>query len=279
MISREDLNWQFADAGGIKIHYGERGEGHPLLLLHGTGPGSDAWGNFRHNIGTLSKSFRTIAVDLPRFGRSAKVEVTGPRLDYLSGVIRDFMDSIGVGSAHVIGNSMGGQVAMKLAIDTPDRVAKLVLIAPAIASHSIFTPMPTEGVRQIANYYKDEGPSLEKMERLLKALAYDPEIVTDEMVRERHQASIDPEVLNVNKGPHWARQSLEGELEKCAASTLIVWGQDDRASALDHGLLLLRRLPDARLHVFARCGHWAQVEHATAFNQLALHFLDARATD
>jgi 4,5:9,10-diseco-3-hydroxy-5,9,17-trioxoandrosta-1(10),2-diene-4-oate hydrolase len=279
MLAREDVKWQFADAGGIDIHYGERGSGHPVLLLHGTGPGSDAWGNYRHNIGPLSESFRTIAVDLPRFGKSAKVQVTGPRLDYLSGVIRDFMDSVGIDTAHVVGNSMGGQIAMKLAIDRPNRIDKLVLIAPAVAGHSVFTPMPTEGVGQIAKYYKDDGPSLDKMERLLKSLAYDPAIVTDEMVQERYRASTDPEVLAVNKGPHWDRQSLEGELEQCMVPTLIVWGQDDRASALDHGLLLLRKLPDARLHVFARCGHWAQVEHADEFNRLALDFFDDRVSD
>jgi len=273
MVNREDLDWRTVEAGGRNIHYGEVGEGPPLVLLHGTGPGSDAWGNFRHNIGPLSESFRVIAVDLPRFGGSEKLSVNQPRLDFLSRSVRDFMDAIGVESADVIGNSMGAQTAMKLAIDSPDRVRRLVLMAPAAVGYSIFSPMPTEAGRQIAGYYKGEGPTRSKMERLLKSLAYDPEFVTDAMITERFEASIEPDVLEINQGAHWSRQSLEGELHRCVAPSLLVWGQDDRATTLDIGLLLLRKLPDARLHVFARCGHWAQAEHADEFNRLVVGFL------
>lgn len=274
-LTRDDLDWRFGQAGDIKIHFGERGTGEPVICLHGTGPGSDGWSNFRSNVGALSSQFRVILPDLPRFGRSDKVVVREPRLTFLSRVVRAFMDSLGLERAHVVGNSMGGQTAMKLAIDHPERVRKLVLVAPAAVGFSLFTPMPTEAVAQIANYYKDEGPTLEKMSRLLRALAYDANFVTDDMIRERFEASIDPEVIEVNAGPHWARQSLEGEVERCGAPTLLVWGQQDRATALDVGLLLLAKLPDARLHVFSRCGHWAQAEHAEEFNRLALDFLAA----
>lgn len=272
-LPRDQIAWRFTKAGDLNIHYGERGSGHPLICLHGTGPGSDAYSNFRHNVGPLSEHYRVVLVDLPRFGKSDKIVVNEPRLDFLSRVIRETMDSIGIESAHVLGNSMGGQTAMKLAIDSPERVDKLVLLAPAAVGFSLFTPMPTEAVKQIAGYYKGDGPSLDKMRRLMKSLAYDPEFVTEQMVQQRYEASIDPEVLEVNRGPHWQRQSLEGELEKCAAPALLVWGQDDRASALDVGLLLLRKLPDARLHVFGRCGHWAQSEHASEFNRIVLDFL------
>lgn len=273
MLTREDLSWQFTKGGDIDIHFGERGTGHPVICLHGTGPGADAWGSFRHNLGPLSERYRVIAMDLPRFGRSQKVQVDKPRLDYLSGVLGDFMDALGIDSAHLVGNSMGAQTAMKLAIDHPEKVDKLVLMAPAAVGYSVFSPMPTEAVRQIGAYYGGAGPSLEKMERLLKTMSYDPAFVTDEMVQERYAASIDPEVLAVNKGPHWSRQSLEGELERCTAPTLLIWGQDDRATALDIGLLLLRKLPDARLTVFGRCGHWAQAERPEEFNRVVVDFL------
>jgi 4,5:9,10-diseco-3-hydroxy-5,9,17-trioxoandrosta-1(10),2-diene-4-oate hydrolase len=101
--------------------------------------------------------------------------------------------------------------------------------------------------------------------------------VPDEVVEERYQQSIDPEVLAANRGPRWARQPIDQELDRVLAPTLIVWGQDDRASALDHGLLMLRKIPDARLHIFAKCGHQAQSEHAEEFNRLVLHFLAGEA--
>jgi 4,5:9,10-diseco-3-hydroxy-5,9,17-trioxoandrosta-1(10),2-diene-4-oate hydrolase len=273
MLTRERLDWRFTKAGDIEIHYGELGQGDPVICLHGTGPGSDAWSNFRHNLEPLAARFRTILVDLPRFGKSEKVMVYQPRLTFLSGVIRDFMNSLDIESAHFVGNSMGAQTAMKLAIDSPEMVEKMVFIGPAAVGFSMFTPLPTESVKQIASYYKGEGPSLEKMARLLKSLAYDPDFVTDEMIQERFEASIDPEVLEVNAGPHWERQSLEGELERCTAPALLIWGQDDRATALDVGLYLLAKMPDACLHVFGRCGHWAQSEHADEFNRLTLDFL------
>ncbi len=272
-LSYEDVSGRFAQAGDLRIHYGEAGQGHPVICLHGTGPGASAWSNFRHNATALAGRFRALLVDLPGFGGSQKVQVDTPRLTFLSGAIRDFMEAVGIDRAHFVGNSMGAQVALKLAIDSPERVGRMVLVGPAVTGHSLFTPMPTEAVRMISEYYGGDGPSLDKMRRIMRALVYDPATVTEDDVRERYEASIDPEVLQTRKGPHWARQSLDHELDRVQSPTLVVWGQDDRASPLDHGLLLLRRMPDARLVVFPRCGHSAQAERAEEFNALALAFL------
>ena len=275
-LDAEKVLGHFAQAGAVRIHYGEAGTGHPVICLHGTGPGADAWTNFRLNAGALAEHHRTLLVDLPRFGRSEKVVVKGPRLDYLSGAIRDFLDALGIERAHFVGNSMGGQVALKLAIDTPERVGRMVLVAPAPISHSVFAPMPTETVRMIADYYAGEGPSYEKMRLLMRSLVYDPASLSEEVVRARYQASVDPETIAANKGPHWAHQSLEHELDRVRCPVLLVWGQDDRASPLDHALVMLRKMPQARLHVFGRCGHSVQLEHPTEFNRLALDFLADR---
>jgi pimeloyl-ACP methyl ester carboxylesterase len=266
----------FAQAGDVRIHYGDAGEGYPVICLHGTGPGANAWANFRLNAGALADHHRALLVDLPRFGRSEKVVVRGPRLDYLSGVIRAFMDAMGIARAHFVGNSMGGQAAIKVAIDAPERVGRMVLVAPAPIGHSVFAPMPTETVRMIADYYAGEGPSYEKMRLLMRSLVYDPASLSEAAIRERYEASIAPEVVAANKGPHWAHQSLEHELDRARCPTLLVWGQDDRASPLDHGLVMLRKMPQARLHVFARCGHSVQLEHSEEFNRLTLDFLAER---
>ena len=276
-LDPEKVFGHFVQAAGVRIHYGEAGTGHPVICLHGTGPGANAWANFRPNAGALAERFRTLLVDLPRFGRSEKVVVKAPRLDYLSGVIRGLMDGLGIERAHFVGNSMGAQVAIKLAIDTPDRVGRMVLVAPAPIAHSVFAPMPTETVRMIAEYYGGQGPSPEKMRLLMRSLVYDPASLSDELIRERYEASVDPEVLAVNKAPHWAHQSLEHELDRARGPVLLVWGQDDRASPLDHALVMLRKMPQARLHVFARCGHSVQLEYPKEFNRLALDFLADRA--
>ena len=275
MISQEQATGRFIVADGIRIHYGDVGSGDPIVLLHGAGPGADAWGNFRFNVDDLATRHRLLLVDLPRFGRSDKVRTDRPRLDFLADAVAAFIDALEIERVHLIGNSLGGQAAMKLAIDRPERVGKVVVIGSNAISKSAFAPMPTEGVRQIAAYYQGDGPSPERMRRLLETLVFDTSRITDELVADRYAASIDPETMALNRDGHWPRQSLDKDLGRLTNPTLIVWGQDDRASPIDAALQMLRVIPDARLHVFNRCGHWAQVEHAAEFNRLVLDFLAA----
>jgi 4,5:9,10-diseco-3-hydroxy-5,9,17-trioxoandrosta-1(10),2-diene-4-oate hydrolase len=265
---------KFARAGDIEIHYQELGDGKPVVMLHGTGPGASGWSNFRRTAPAFEDAYRVIIPDLPRYGRSSKVPITGPRLSVLSKIIGEFLDAIGVDQAHFIGNSMGGQVAMKLAIDRPEKVDRLVVIGSPPLKGSAMGPTPAEAIRLIEGYYKGSGPSIEKMRHLLLTLVYDPSFVTDDVVRERYESSVDPEVIKANAAPMWERQTLEGELDRLTAPMLIIWGQDDRAAPLDVALRMLRELPDARLLVFSRCGHWAQVEHRSEFNSAVRNFFE-----
>jgi pimeloyl-ACP methyl ester carboxylesterase len=274
-ITIEQATGRFLVADGMSIHYGDGGAGDPVVLLHGAGPGADAWGNFKSNVDDLATRHRLLLPDLPRFGRSEKVRTDKPRLDFLSGAIGAFLDELGIERAHFIGNSLGGQTAMKLAIDHPDRVGRIVVVGSNAISRSVMSPMPSEAVRHISAYYAGDGPSLAKMRALIEVLVFDQSLVTDALVADRYAASIDPETVAINREGHWPRQSIDGELSRLTSPTLIVWGQEDRASPIDAALAMLRLIPDARLHVFNRCGHWAQVERAAAFNRLVLDFLAA----
>jgi pimeloyl-ACP methyl ester carboxylesterase len=168
---------------------------------------------------------------------------------------------------------MGGQAALKLAVDHPARVDKLVVIGSGvIKAGSIFQPMPLEGIRNIANYYKDGGPSVAKMRQLLESLVCDKSLITDDLVQDRFDASSDPELIALARHGAPGTEDLYFDLLKVKAKTLVVWGQDDRAGALDVGLFMLRRLPDARMLIFPRCGHWAHVEYRDEFNQAVLNF-------
>jgi 4,5:9,10-diseco-3-hydroxy-5,9,17-trioxoandrosta-1(10),2-diene-4-oate hydrolase len=112
------------------------------------------------------------------------------------------------------------------------------------------------------------------MRQLLSSLVYDQGLITDDVVRERYESSVSPETIEANKGPMWERETLEGQLGRLRAPVLIVWGQDDRAGPLDVALRMVRELPDARLLVFSRCGHWAQVEHEHEFNRVVRSFFE-----
>ncbi|HLQ33831.1 MAG TPA: alpha/beta fold hydrolase [Chloroflexota bacterium] len=273
-ISSEQATSRDIQAAGIKIHYNEVGSGYPVIMIHGAGPGASSWSNFKQNADAFAAKYRALLVDMPQYGGSAKVIIEGGRLTYCANVFRDFMDKLGIDKAHFVGNSMGGQVAIKLATDSPERVSKLVVIGSGTGSPSLFCPMPLEGIKLIGGYYKGEGPSREKLRTLLQTLLYDSSFLTEDILEERYQASIDPDVVRVMTAHPPAGESLASQLPKVACPALIVWGADDRFGALDVGLLMLRSFQNARMHVFSHCGHWAQVEHAGEFNRLVLDFLD-----
>lgn len=267
---------RFVRAGDVKIHYQEGGSGDPLICIHGAGPGATAWSNFKGNFAALTPHFRTILVDMPQYGKSDKPVIEGGRLAYLARVFRDFMETLSIPKARFIGNSMGGQAALKLAIDFPERVDRVVVIGSSpLKAGSIFQPMPLEAIRNIRDYYRGDGPSRAKMRQVLESLVSDPSRITDDLVQERYVASMDPELVAINQKPPAETEDLYFELTRVRAKTMLVWGQDDRAGALDVGLLMLRRVPDARLYLFSQCGHWANVEHRDEFNRVVVEFLTA----
>jgi pimeloyl-ACP methyl ester carboxylesterase len=263
---------KYAMAGDVKIHYNEVGTGPAIVCLNGAGPGASSWSNFQHNVEAFARDHRVLLVDMPQYGKSAKIPIAYPKLTNLARIMRDFMDAIGLERAHFVGNSFGGQMALKTAIDYPDRVGHLVMIGSAPVSYSLFSPQPVEGVKLIGGYYKDGGPSLEKMRKVLTTLVFDASRITDEVVKERYEASIDPETVAVHSLPAPKKQDLSAELHACKSPTLVVWGMDDRAGALDVGLVMTRLIPNAQMHIFNNCGHWAQVEHAAEFSELVLGF-------
>jgi 2,6-dioxo-6-phenylhexa-3-enoate hydrolase len=274
----EAVTSRYVQLSKVRLHYNEVGTGQPLICIHGGGPGANSWSNFVSNIGFFAPHYRLLLVDLPRFGKSDKIAIDGPPLTFNAAVLREFMDALNISKAPIIGNSYGGQVALKTAIDYTDRVSSLVLIGSAPVVQSLFNPMPVEAIKLIGSYYRGAGgPTLAKMRQLLSTLVFDQSLVTDEMVRERYEASIDPETVKINMGPPAARQDLTAELSKVKAPTLVVWGMDDRAGALDVGLLMTRFIPDAQMHIFTRCGHWAQVERMDEFNELVISFLRRHA--
>jgi 4,5:9,10-diseco-3-hydroxy-5,9,17-trioxoandrosta-1(10),2-diene-4-oate hydrolase len=266
---------RYAEIGdGLRIHYHEVGTGPALICLHGAGPGATAWSNFKGNIDALSAEHRVYLVDMPQFGKSSKPVITGPRLTAFTGMIEKFMVAANIDKADFIGNSFGGQISLKMAIDAPARVRSVTIIGSTPVAISAMAPMPSEGVRLIANYYRGEGPSLEKLRYLLSTLVYDASFLTDDILRERYETSLDPELIKVNTGPRPEYEDLTPEFRKITAPTLIVWGAEDRAGPIDIGLFMTRAIPNARMHVFNKCGHWAQVEKTAEFNELVLAFLN-----
>ncbi|NUA26926.1 alpha/beta fold hydrolase [Cupriavidus basilensis] len=266
---------KFVQAGEVKIHYHEAGTGPVLLCIHGGAPGAFGWANFGRNLEALSRYFRTLIVDLPGYGKSDKPGIEGPRTGFYARTFRDMLDALGISKAHVLGLATGGTVGIKMAIDYPHRIDKLILVnSPGgLSLFQVGAPKPATH-----NYYSGEGPSMERMRANLERLVYDKSLLTDEIVRERYEASIDPEFMSQapeGKGGK-SGQTLEPlwqVLHKIEAETLVIWGRDNPTLNYDNALFMLNRIPNVRVHIHAKCGLWVPFEKAKEFNKEVIVFL------
>jgi 4,5:9,10-diseco-3-hydroxy-5,9,17-trioxoandrosta-1(10),2-diene-4-oate hydrolase len=226
-----------------------------------------------------------LLVDQPQFGLSDKPETKEQFNVVAARAVRDLLDELDIPRAHFLGNSLGGGTTFRFALDYPDRADRLVLMGPGGACIPVLSPEPTEGVKILGNFLAPPGPSREKLEAFVRIMVYDPSLVTEELIEERYKVASDPSVvrglanfLMTVMGPG-EEQRTKGELwreiHEVKHRTLITWGRDDRVLPLDGALFMLHRMEDARLHVFSRCGHWAQLEHAREFERISIDFLTA----
>ncbi|POY04506.1 2-hydroxy-6-ketonona-2,4-dienedioic acid hydrolase [Mycobacterium kansasii] len=268
---------------GKPIFVAEKGSGPAVLMLHGGGPGAAGVSNYSRNIDALGRNFRVIVPDMPGYGRSAKsVDHTDP-FGYLANMIRGLLDQLGIDSAHLIGNSYGGSCALRLALDTPHRVGKLVLMGPGGIGTT--RGIPSAGLKSLLTYYTGEGPTRDKLETFIRNyLVYDGASVPDELIDLRYAASIDPEVvanppLRRPSGPKalhtlWRMDLTRDErLKHLTTPTLVLWGRDDKVNRPTGGPMLLNLLPNAHLIMTPRTGHWMQWERAEFFNHVVREFL------
>ncbi|GAA2342931.1 alpha/beta fold hydrolase [Saccharopolyspora halophila] len=277
MVTSQDVKLR----SGLRLHYHEAGEGNAetVVMLHGGGPGAAAWSNFSRNIEVFAEDFHVLAVDQPGFGKSDKPTEHGQYFTHSATALHEFFDELGIDKAHLLGNSLGGGTAVRFALDFPDRAGRLVLMGPGGLSLNVFAPDPTEGVQRLAAF--GGAPSKESLEAFLRTMVYDQSLITDELVEERFAAASTPESLAAMRamGKSFAQAETfeEGllwrEAHRLRQRVLLIWGREDRVNPLDGALVALKLIPRAQLHVFGRCGHWAQLEKFAEFNRITRDFL------
>jgi 4,5:9,10-diseco-3-hydroxy-5,9,17-trioxoandrosta-1(10),2-diene-4-oate hydrolase len=282
----------FAEAAGMRLHYHEAGPAGgaaagrlPVVMLHGGGPGASAWSNFGANLPAFAAGFRTLMIDQPGFGRSDRPPVAGNYFSFAADAVAGLLGGLGLDRVHLVGNSLGGGTAVRFALRYPERAGRLVLMGPGGLSLNVFSADPTEGVRRLAEFAAPPGPTLEKMAAFLRTLVYDQRLVTDKLVAERFAAASDPAALAAMASlgasffdPATAQDGLLWrEAHQLRQEVLLIWGREDRVNPLDGALVALKIIRRAQLHVFSRCGHWAQLEKFDEFNRLAISFLEGAA--
>ena len=270
----------------LQLHYNDTGsrEGaanraaeEVVVMIHGSGPGASGWSNFHRNVEPLvAAGFRVILMDCPGWSRSDPIVCRGSRSDLTATALKGLLDALDIARAHLIGNSMGGHSAVAFALAHPERVGRLVLMGGGTGGISAFTPMPTEGIKLVNAVYRN--PTAENLKNLMRVFVYDASTLND--------ALLDSRLAALNAQPKHLANFLESarlhpkqfpdvgpRLPEVAAPALVIWGRDDRFVPLDTGLRLVAGLPRADLHVYSRCGHWAQWEHADKFNRQVIGFL------
>ena len=262
----------YADVGdGLRMHYHRIGEGEPLLFLHGSGPGGSGWSNFRHNAAYLAEhGYCCILADSIGYGHSDKPIDRAYTLEFMSGAAVTLMEGLGFPRYTIVGNSQGGALAIRIALDHPDRVVRLVLMAPGgLEERAVYMEM--RGIRSMLRcIYGPEGITLDGMRRVFAKQVVDPSIVDPAVIEARFEIS-KTQPIEVFKTMKVDNQT--DRLGDIACPTLGLWGVNDQFCPVSGATTLANGIPTCRVVLLNRCGHWVMVEHADVFNRTVLDFL------
>ena len=260
-----------ADANGIKTNYLEAGKGDPVVLIHGSGPGVTSYANWRLVLPALAENFRVLAPDMVGFGFSERPANIEYSVQTWADQVVGLMDTLELPRAHMVGNSFGGAIALRIATQHPDRVGKLVLMG------SMGVPFPiTEGLERVWGY----EPSFENMRKVLDVFAYSRDLVNDELAEVRYRGSIQPgfqesfAAMFPAPRQRWveAMCTPEDDIRRLPHRTLIVHGREDQVIPVQTSLRLMELIDNADLSVFSHCGHWSMIERTKDFNRNVSEF-------
>jgi Predicted hydrolases or acyltransferases (alpha/beta hydrolase superfamily) len=261
-----------AVAGGYDIVINEAGppDGPAVVFIHGSGPGASGKSNFRQNIDAfVSAGYRVVLPDLIGYGASSKPEGLDYTLALFTDTLYEALTSQGLRKATLIGNSLGGGIAIQMALDHPGFLDRLILMAPGcIEELPIYFAMP--GIAGMRSSFGSPEFSIDDQRRLIENLVYDPKYVTDELVKERYEvARIQPKDVIVRM----RTPNLQPRLGELKMPILIFWGSAERFMPLSGLGYFLEQCDDARVVTFNKVGHWVQVERAAEFNAYSVAFL------
>lgn len=269
----------YVDAGGVKTRYLAAGkpDNPAVIFLHGTGGHAEA---YSRNLAAHGERFHAIAIDMFGHGYTDKPPVDGEIALYVKH-LRDFMDAMGIERCHLSGESLGGWVAVRFALDYPERVDRLVLNTPG-GSHA--NPESVGRLRVMAMACV-EDPSWERIRGRLEFLMKDKSKVTDDLIATRQRIYAAPGMVqamahtNVLTDMEIRRRNMlsDDDFRSLAAPTLVLWTSDDPMASVEEGRRVARLIPGATFAVMQDCGHWPQFEDPEVFNRIHTRFLDGEA--
>lgn len=274
-----DFSVSTVDAGGILTRSLRAGRGEPVIFLHGTSGHLEA---FMRNIEPHAEKYSVHAIDMLGHGYTGKPDF-GYEIPRYRDHLLAYLDALGIEKAHVVGESLGGWVGGRLAIDEPDRVATLQLLC---AGGTVANPEVMERIRT-STRRAVETDDVELTRSRMRLLMHDPANATDELVAARHEiyhrpdfvANIDNLLCLQDMETRLRNILLPEDLAKITVPTLIVWGRNNPFGDIPEATAMHQNIPGAELVVYDECGHWPQHEKAEEYNELSLNFLARYSVD
>ena len=263
----------YSVSGGYTIHIAEAGSGPAVVFIHGSGPGASGASNFRQNIDAfVDAGFRVILPDMIGYGASSKPEGLDYTLALFTDTLYEALQAHGVEKASLVGNSLGGGVAIQMTLDHPEFTDKLILMAVGcVAERESYFVMP--GIAKMVSSFGSPDFDLAEQKRLVSNLVH-PDFapnIPDALVAERFAvARTQPkDVLVRMRTP-----DLSPRLHELKQPIFVMWGLNDEFCPEAHSRLFLDKCDNVHAMTFNRTGHWVQVERAAEFNLYSIDFLN-----
>ena len=271
---------------GQKVFYHHAGvdKGHPIIFLHGSGPGVSAWSNWQFTLPELGQRRDVVAPDLVGFAQSDHPQNPPVKIadwmDFWCSQTLALMDHLGWQKVDLVGNSMGGAISLHLLTRAPERFGKVVLMGTVGA--------PGENMQYLNdgwNFYSN--PDKDTLGRLILGFVHNPKVVGGdiEAIKEARWKAVMHEDLArsfkamfkdgaqaTSEGLRLSEETIKG----IEHEILLVHGREDNFINWKDSVWFEERLPNAQLHVFAKCGHWIMIEQRNAFNRLVEDFFDGK---
>ena len=266
---------KYLDIGDIsglpqRIHYHEQGEGEVVIFLHGAGGGASGYSNFKGNYPAFAEAgYRSIVPDLIGYGLSSKPDLAQYDLDLFIAGVKGLVDGLGLKNVTLLGNSLGGAVALGYALAYPQDVARLILMAPGgVEDLDTYLAMP--GIANMFEIYKSGKTGAEAMRAVMTMQLFDPSLLTEEIINERAPIALTQTnaARSILKVPN-----MTARLHELRCPVFGFWGINDQFNPASGAAKLLDNCPNARMVMLNRCGHWVQVEHREMFNRSCIDFM------
>ncbi|WP_299725652.1 alpha/beta hydrolase [uncultured Endozoicomonas sp.] len=255
---------------GITLHYLDEGHGETIIWLHGSGPGASGYSNFKGNFPSfIEAGYRNIILDLPGFGRSDKPDDIQYNLDFFVETLNLFITQLELTNCILLGNSLGGAIALGQALKHPGTVSKLLLMAPGgVEERETYFQM--EGIRRMVEVYQSGPMGVNEMRQVMQLQLFDSSQLSDELLEERAAVA---KTQPANLFSTMMVPNMTERLHELDCPILGFWGTNDLFNPPEGMFKFLHNAKECRFLMLNQCGHWVQVEHENLFNRTCIDFL------